>query len=104
MPYYVYIVSSRTKVLYIGVTNSMERRMWEHKTGFTKGFTQRYKIDRLVYYEETEDVWAAIEREKQLKGWVRRRKVALVESGNPEWDDLSETWYSGERDPSLRSG
>ena len=102
--YYVYIMASRSKTLYIGVTNNLERRVSEHKTGMFKGFTQRYNINRLVYYEEFDTVQVAIQREKQLKAWLRRKKLALVDSVNPEWDDMAEHWYSMERDPSLRSG
>jgi putative endonuclease len=80
-------------VLYIGVTNNLERRVYEHKKKLHKGFTQKYNVDRLVYFEETADVTAAIEREKQLKRWVRRRKAALVETMNPDWRDLAEDWY-----------
>ncbi len=101
---YVYIMTSRTKTLYIGVTNNLERRIWEHKTGSLSGFTKRYNAHHLVYYETFRSIRSAIEREKQLKGWLRRKKVALVESINPEWDDIAERWYSVEPDPSLRSG
>ncbi len=79
---YVYIMASRTKRLYVGVTNNLERRVYEHKNHLS-AFTARYRMERLVYYEETGDVSAAIEREKQLKGWLRARKVALIESLNP---------------------
>ena len=92
--YFVYIMSNRSKTLYVGVTNNLERRVYEHKHGLIEGFTTRYRVTRLVYYETTGDVSAAIEREKQIKGWLRRKKVALIESMNPEWDDLSETWYT----------
>ena len=85
--YYIYIVASLSKRLYIGVTNNLMRRIWEHKQALS-GFTKRYHIKRLVYYEMTEDVMAAIEREKQLKKWRRSKKIALVESMNPEWRDL----------------
>lgn len=86
--YCVYIMSSRTRVLYIGVTNNLVRRVSEHKRKLMPGFTRRYNVTRLVYYECTNDVRAAIAREKQLKGWLRIRKIALIESMNPEWDDL----------------
>ena len=102
MPY-VYILASRTKKLYIGVTNDLERRAWEHKSGALDGFPKRYNIDRLVYYEESGSIRSAIEREKQLKGWLRRRKIELIESRNPEWDDLAENWFNGPGDSSLRS-
>ena len=101
--YFVYIMGSRSKTLYVGVTNDLERRVCEHKQGLVAGFTSRYRVTRLVYYEETSDVAAAIEREKQIKGWLRSKKVALIESMNPEWDDLSDRWYTGQRDSSLRS-
>ena len=102
MPY-VYFLASRTKKLYVGVTNNLQRRVWEHKTGMLDGFAKRYNINRLVHYEESGSIRSAIEREKQLKGWLRHKKVALIESGNPEWDDLAEAWYSGIGDSSLRS-
>jgi len=92
--YYVYILASRSGVLYIGVTNDIERRMSEHKAGHRAGFAERYNVRRLVYFEETADIRAAIQREKELKGWVRRKKVALIESVNPGWKDLSEGWPS----------
>lgn len=104
MSSYVYIMASRTKTLYIGVTNDIERRAREHKSRTLAGFTSRYNIDRLVYYEDHESIQDAIQREKQLKGWLRRKKVALIESVNPEWDDLANSWYPGHRDPSLCSG
>ena len=96
-------MASRTKTLYVGMTNDLERRVLEHKSG-ASAFTKRYNINRLVYYEESPDSLAAIEREKQLKGWLRSRKLALIESANPEGEDLSENWFADRRDPSLRSG
>ena len=87
--YYVYITASISRVLYIGVTNDLVRRTYEHKNGLVQGFTKRYKVDRLVYFEECGDVVAAIAREKQLKGWKREKKIALIESINPAWNDLS---------------
>ena len=100
MPYYTYILASRTKTLYIGVTNDIERRIWEHKAKELPGFAQHYNIDRLVYYEDYEWIQDAIAREKQLKGWLRRKKIELIESLNPEWDDLAENWFNGARDSS----
>lgn len=91
--YYVYIMSSYSKTLCIGVTNDLERRVFEHKNKLTEGFTSKYNINRLVYFEETTDVRAAIEREKQLKGLLRAKKVALIESNNPNWLDLSNGWF-----------
>ena len=91
--YYVYIMASRAKTLYVGVTSDLERRVFEHKQGLTGGFTGRYKITKLVYHETTSDIRTAIEREKQLKAWRRSKKVALVELVNPEWKDLALRWY-----------
>ena len=91
--YYVYIMTNRSKTLYTGVTNDLRRRVYEHKTGQGSTFTSKYNIKRLVYYEETPDVNAAIAREKQIKGWLRRKKIALIEAHNPEWKDLSEGWF-----------
>ncbi len=90
MPYYVYILANKYKTIYTGVTNNIFRRVGEHKVGLVPGFTKKYGIDRLVYLEETDDVKAAITREKQIKGWLRTKKVALIESVNPDWKDLSE--------------
>ena len=94
--YYVYIMTNEQKTLYTGVTNDLERRVYEHKNKLVEGFTRKYNITRLVYYERTADVQAAIEREKQIKGWLRRKKVALLESMNPAWVDLSEGWFAEE--------
>jgi len=91
--YYVYIVTNRSKTLYIGVTGNLEKRVFEHKHGLTPGFASRYKIDRLVYFERFGDVAAAIAREKQIKGFLRLKKMALIVSMNPEWADLSEGWF-----------
>ena len=91
--YWVYILANVHRTLYIGITNDLHRRMREHKSKHVPGFTAKYSIDRLVYAESTEDVCAAIAREKQLKGWLRRKKVGLIESMNPEWADLSAEWF-----------
>ena len=91
--YYVYIMTNSSRTLYTGVTDDLVRRVYEHKNKLIKGFTQRYNITRLVYYEITSDVKAAIQREKQIKGWLRKKKVALIEAANPKWKDLSEEWY-----------
>ena len=88
--YYIYIMANRSKTLYIGVTNNLERRLNEHKHHLVAGFTSKYHMVCLVYFEETSDVYAAIAREKRLKGWLRAKKVALIELINPEWRDLSE--------------
>jgi putative endonuclease len=100
--YYVYIMSSKTRRLYTGVTDNLERRVHEHKNKLLPGFSKRYNISRLVYYETCTDVRAAIAREKQIKGWLRAKKVALIESVNPAWDDLSAGWHE-KADSSLRS-
>jgi putative endonuclease len=91
--YFVYIMTNRSKTLYVGVTNNLIRRVREHKTGIGLGFTAKYKLDRLVYFERFEDVHNAIEREKRIKGWLRIKKIALIVSVNPAWRDLSEEWY-----------
>jgi putative endonuclease len=87
--YYVYIMSNRTHVLYLGVTNDLENRAGQHQKGVNPGFTRRYHLTRLVYFEAYDRVGDAIAREKQLKGWSRRKKIALIESLNPGWSDLS---------------
>ena len=87
--YYVYMMTNKNNnVLYIGVTNNLGRRVYEHKNKIVKGFTAKYNVDKLVYYETTENVLSAIAREKQLKGWTRIRKNELVNSVNPSWDEL----------------
>jgi len=92
--YYVYIMASRSRVLYTGVTNDLMRRVDEHKRSLTTGFTSKYHITRLVYFEEFGDVRDAIAREKQLKGWVRARKTRLIEQKNPTWEDLANNWFA----------
>jgi len=88
--YYVYILTSRSGTLYIGMTNSIERRLREHKSGEFDGFASKYHCNRLVYLEGFDDVRNAIDREKQLKGWRREKKIALIEARNPRWQDLAE--------------
>jgi putative endonuclease len=109
--YCVYILTNRSKTLYVGVTNNLHRRVWEHKFGNGSEFCKRYKIDRLAYFEGFDDVRKAIDREKRIKGWLRVKKIQLIVAMNPTWSDLSEDWY--ERHcyqpeecigPSLRSG
>jgi len=95
--YFVYIMTNRSKTLYTGLTNSLVRRVREHKLGIGSGFTAKYKLDRLVYLERFQDVHNAIEREKEIKGWLRIKKIALIVSVNPAWRDLSLEWY--ERHP-----
>jgi putative endonuclease len=91
--YYVYIMTNRSKTLYTGVTGYLERRVLEHKQGIKGEFAARYKIDRLVYVERFGDIHAAIAREKQIKGFLRIKKIALIVSTNPAWRDLSAEWY-----------
>jgi putative endonuclease len=90
--FYVYIISSRTRVLYIGMTSNLENRVFQHKTKFFEGFTADYNCCRLVYYERYASPTSAIAREKQLKGWTRAKKLALIRKMNPTWIDLSEEW------------
>ena len=87
--YYVYILTNNSKTLYTGVTNNLPRRIYEHKNKLVEGFTKKYNLTKLVYYEISEDVRSAIAREKQIKGWLRSKKINLIESTNPKWDDLS---------------
>ena len=90
--YWVYIVGSLSGTLYIGMTNNLYRRALEHKSGEFEGFACKYDCNRLVYYEGFDDVLKAIAREKQLKGWRRSKKIALIETRNPRWQDLAEHW------------
>ena len=87
--YYVYIMASRSRVLYVGVTNDLARRVHEHKQGLVPGFTSKYRVHRLVYFEKFADISEAIAREKAIKGWKRSRKVSLVEVRNPTWEDMA---------------
>ena len=113
--YFVYILSSKPRRIYVGVTNDLFRRVLQHKRGEIEGFAQHYKINRLVYYEKFQYVRNAIRREKVIKGWVRVKKLALIERDNPTWDDLAEDWGKplpplnsvappSKAGPSLRSG
>jgi putative endonuclease len=90
--YATYILASRSHQFYIGVTNNLERRMRQHREHTFEGFTARYNVDRLVWYQIFGDVCDAIAREKQLKGWRREKKIQLIELENPAWQDLSEEW------------
>ena len=95
--YYVYILSSQTRVLYIGVTSKLEQRVYQHKMHAFGGFTAKYNVTNLVYFETYSDVARAITREKELKGWRREKKIALIEKENPKWRDLSYGWYQRHR-------
>jgi putative endonuclease len=90
--YYAYILSSLSGTLYTGITNSIYHRTLQHKNKETAGFTSKYDVSRLVYFERFRDVRAAIRREKEIKGWTRKKKIALIESVNPKWEDLAEGW------------
>ncbi|HWH04461.1 MAG TPA: GIY-YIG nuclease family protein [Gemmatimonadales bacterium] len=91
--YCVYIMANRARVLYVGVTNDLARRVGEHKRGLVRGFTSRFHVTRLVHFEEFVDIRDAIAREKELKGWRRSRKIELIEQQNLEWQDLAERWF-----------
>ncbi len=91
--YYVYIMTNRSGTLYVGMTNDIERRAHEHKSQMIDGFTKRYQMTRLLYYEEYPDPLSAIEREKQIKAWRRSKKIALVQEMNSRWLDLAEDWF-----------
>jgi putative endonuclease len=119
--YFTYIMASRSHTLYIGVTGDLRRRVFQHKMRKKAGFTARYNCDRLVWFQSFGEVSNAISREKELKGWLRAKKIALIEQTNPAWQDLARDWYGidlneyrrpldesntgkATTDPSLRSG
>lgn len=91
--YFVYIMTNRSGTLYIGVTNNLQRRIYEHKRKLVLDFTSKYNINRLIYFESTSDILEAISREKQLKGWTRKKKLDLIRTTNPTFAELSEDWY-----------
>ena len=112
--FFVYIMASKSRRIYTGVTNNIDRRVAQHKAGEIKGFTQRYNINRLVHFERFQFVQNAIHREKKIKGWDRAKRVGLIERNNPTWDDLADDWgkpiellkpvvLTPKADPSLRS-
>jgi putative endonuclease len=94
--YFAYINASRSHTLYVGVTGNLHKRIFQHKWKEHNGFTERYNCDRLVWFEVFQEVGKAISREKQLKGWRREKKIALIEKSNPAWVDLSREWYEAE--------
>jgi putative endonuclease len=94
--YYVYIMTNKSRTLYVGVTNDIERRILEHKQKLIPGFTKKYNITKLVWFEAFNDVCQAIEGEKRIKGWRRSKKIALVEANNAEWTDLAHDWIANE--------
>ncbi len=91
--YYVYIMISLSGTLYTGMTNDLKRRVYQHKHKLIEGFTEKYNVTRLAYYEETQDVQTAIACEKEIKSWRRSKKLELIKSSNPKWQDLSDGWY-----------
>ncbi len=95
--YSVYIIASKSRVLYVGITNDLGRRVCEHKNDFTEGFSKKYRCHRLVYFESFDDVNKAIDREEQLKRWNRTKKVWLIERRNPTWEDLAAEWFTRHR-------
>ena len=103
--FYTYILGSISGTLYIGMTNNLEKRVWQHKHHEFPGFTAKFGVDRLLYFERFDDVRNAIKREKQLKGWTRQKKIALIETQNPKRVDLSREWHESDSGPStpLRS-
>lgn len=99
--YYIYILTNKSRTLYTGVTNDPIPRVYEHKNKLVEGFTSKYNIQYLVYYESTSDIHSVIVREKQIKGWLRKKKIALIDSMNHEWKDLSEEWDESSEDKTL---
>ncbi|HIJ64651.1 MAG TPA: GIY-YIG nuclease family protein [Candidatus Hydrogenedentes bacterium] len=91
--YYVYIMTNKSRTPYTGMTNDLERRVYEHKHKLVPGFTRRYNISQLVYYETFNNPRDAIACEKGIKGWLRSKKVALITTANPDWEDLSSDWF-----------
>jgi putative endonuclease len=91
--YATYILASRSRVLYVGSTSDLVRRVYQHRTRMIKGFTQKYDVTRLVYFEQTPNARAAVAREREIKGWRRQKKVRLIESVNPGWLDLAAGWF-----------
>lgn len=94
---FVYIMSNQSRTLYTGVTSDLEQRVWQHKTKFFKGFTEKYNLTKLVWFEAFDDISTVIEYEKKVKAWRREKRVALIEVENPRWDDLAENWFAVER-------
>ena len=101
------MLTYQRRILYTGVTNDLVRRVYQHRNKLVDGFTRKYNVTWLVYYEVTGGIRSAGDREKQIKGWRRSKKIALIESGNPKWRDLAAAWFEGPSavlDPSLHSG
>jgi len=91
--YYVYIMTDKSGTLYTGLTENLKKRIDQHKNKLVEGFTKKYNINKLLYFETFPDVYSAIDREKTIKGWVRRKKLDLIRTTNPDWTDLSQDWY-----------
>jgi len=91
--YHVYIITNKSGTLYTGITNDIKKRVYEHKNKLIPGFTEKYNISRLIYFETFGDVYSAISREKTIKGWLRKKKIELIQKTNPDWKDLAEDWY-----------
>ena len=91
--YHVYIMTNKSGTLYTGMTNNLKKRVFEHKNKFIAGFTKKYNISRLVHFETFGDIYSAIAREKTIKGWLRKKKIELINKTNPDWEDLSSDWY-----------
>ncbi|HJW89742.1 MAG TPA: GIY-YIG nuclease family protein [Anaerolineales bacterium] len=91
--YYIYILANKTGTIYTGVTNNLQLRVYQHKAKLVEGFTKKYNVNRLIYYEETNDVQVALAREKEIKSWRRRKKLDLVRTLNPKFEDLSAGWF-----------
>jgi putative endonuclease len=91
--YFVYLMANESRMTYTGMTNSLQARVYQHKAKQIDGFTKRYNLTKLVHFEETDDVTAAIKREKEIKGWTRAKKTTLIEKDNPRWEDLASEWY-----------
>jgi len=91
--YYVYIMTNKSGTLYVGLTNNIKKRAFEHKNKLVESFTKKYNINRLLYFETFGDIYSAIAREKTIKGWLRKKKIELVRTSNPDWTDLSQDWH-----------
>jgi len=96
--YYIYILTNKSNTLYIGVTNNLQKRLYEHKNKLVEGFTKKYNLDKLIYFETYQDINEAIKREKQIKGWIRKRKIELIKSKNPTFEDLSLSFWGDKID------
>jgi len=91
--YYVYILTNKSGTVYVGITSNIKKRIYEHKNKLVEGFTKKYNIDKLIYFETFSDVCSAIAREKTIKGWLRKKKLQLIKTTNPDWVNLSHDWY-----------